>query len=102
MKRCLLIIILCLFSSASLAQRGAIEQRDKLVKQYRDCVALVSIGLSGENHSVAEQAFSACATEEEALRVWFALMQVPASIAHTFILQRKLELKRMILKDPPH
>lgn len=78
----------------------ATTHRDRLISSYRDCVLTVSLGIPGQKALVAEQAFFACSTEEQALRAWFALSYVQPAVAESIIVRLKMGMKRTILSDP--
>lgn len=93
-------IVFLAFLSFPQAQAQSMATRDALIRSYENCVLTVSLGIRGEKHMVAEQAFSVCQTEEEALRAWFALVQVAPDISNSFVTRLKLSMKRTILADP--
>lgn len=77
--------------------------KDKLLKNFDNCVLTTSIGLPGGSMNlVAEQAFVACQTEEQAIRTWLAANFVPPLSIDAIVIRRKLDLKKIIVQDPPH
>lgn len=74
--------------------------RDALIGSYRNCVLITSLGIGGERHMAAEQAFFACSTEEQAVRAWFASVQIDPNLANALVTRLKLDMKRTILADP--
>lgn len=73
---------------------------EPLVKRYNDCVLTVSIGIVGERRMAAEQSFFACQTEEQAIRAYFALINMPPASTEAALVRRKLALKKIIMGDP--
>lgn len=71
-----------------------------LLDRYNDCVLTVSLGIAGDRRIAAEKSFAACATEEQAIRAYMALADMPFANIDAAMIRRKLALKRVILQDP--
>jgi hypothetical protein len=71
--------------------------RQAIIERLQKCVFVAS-ARDGEANLVAEDAFLACKTEEDALRTWLALNSVPPGIAEAFIIHEKLEMKAVVIE----
>lgn len=100
MRRGALFLLAILELSPVQSQSAIATRRDTLIQSYRLCVLTTSLGMPGEKHMVAEQAFFACSTEEQALRAWFAIGPVDPNLANAFVVRLKADMKRTILGDP--
>ena len=92
----LVLSIILLLASASAEAQGV----KPIIKRYDDCVLTVSLGISGERRMAAERSFSACQTEEQAIRAYFLLTGMPPASVEVAMVSRKLRLKKIIMGDP--
>lgn len=85
------------YSHAATPLEARIEQA---ARAYRSCVLDAAVdlarGSSGSLQLVAEQAFLACSTEEQAIRAVFVAVGSPPEIAESAIVRAKLNLKNII------
>lgn len=96
-----LVVAIALTSSAH-AQSSQMEQTAKAVRQgYDDCFygsagSQIKAKASNDMNFIAEQAFLACQTEEQALYALASVNHVPPNQASALIVGIKLQLKRTL------
>lgn len=95
-------IALILLTSSAEAEPTAIQQTAKAVRQnydncfYESAGSMIRSKVSNDINSIAEQAFLACQTEEQALYGLMAVNHVPQNQASAMVVGIKLQLKRAL------
>jgi hypothetical protein len=98
------VVLTIAITSSAYAQSSQIEQTAKAARQgYEDCFygsarSQVRAKVSDDMNLIAEQAFLACQTEEQAMYALMVVNHVPQNQASALIVGVKLQLKR-ILRD---
>lgn len=92
--------LLALAACASVTHAG--QSIDPLIDAYEKCFLSSTqrqflADIQAEPNMVAERAFRACATEEEAIYTYLALFGAPPDSARAAMLTRKLRMKRQLV-----
>jgi hypothetical protein len=95
MKRALLILTFATPAFAGTPVEPLVKAFDRCFTSSTQRQFLDNLG--AEPNMVAEIAFQACATEEDAIFTLLTLRGTPPSTAKTWILSRKLQLKRQMV-----